>query len=55
MEGLGDILARFPWWAWVAIIVIVGGIIRQVVAMNHKHRERMEMIRQGMDPRDHAQ
>ncbi len=41
-----------PWYAWVAIVVLVGGIIRQIVSMTHKHQERMEMIRQGMDPRN---
>ncbi|MBK8267613.1 MAG: hypothetical protein IPK83_04635 [Planctomycetes bacterium] len=53
MANLANILAAFPWWAWIAVIAILGGLIRQVISMNHKHRERMEMIRQGMDPRDY--
>ncbi|QDV91712.1 hypothetical protein RAS2_28160 [Phycisphaerae bacterium RAS2] len=53
MNGIQQILSAMPWYAWIAVIVLVGGIIRQVVSMSHKHRERMEMIRQGMDPRDY--
>jgi len=52
MDSLRDVLTAIPWWAWIAIIVLVGGLIRQIVSMSHKHKERMEMIRQGIDPRD---
>ena len=45
-------LSGIPWFAWIAIIVLVGGIIRQLVVTSHKHQERMEMIRHGIDPRD---
>jgi hypothetical protein len=51
-EAFWNFLSRIPWYAWIAIVVLVGGIIRQLVSMSHKHAERMEMIRQGMDPRD---
>jgi uncharacterized membrane protein HdeD (DUF308 family) len=53
-EGFWNFLSHIPWYAWIAIVVLVGGIIRQVVSMSHKHQERMEMIRQGIDPRDVA-
>ena len=53
MTGLAEMLRSFPWWAWIPIIAIVGGTVQQIIRMNHKHRERMEMIRQGMDPRDY--
>ncbi len=52
MAGVRDVFTSVPWWAWVAIIGTVGVIIRQLMHMSHKHSERMEMIRQGMDPRD---
>jgi hypothetical protein len=51
-EGFWNFLSGIPWWAWIPIIAIIAGSIRQLVAMSHKHQERMEMIRQGMDPRD---
>lgn len=53
MNGIQQILNAMPWYAWIAVIVLAGGIVRQIVSMSHKHRERMEMIRQGMDPRDY--
>ena len=52
MDGVRDVLTALPWWGWVAIIGTVGIVIRQLVQMSHKHSERIEMIRQGMDPRD---
>jgi hypothetical protein len=51
-ESFWNFLSHIPWFAWIAIVAIVGGVIRQLVSMTHKHQERMEMIRQGMDPRD---
>ncbi len=53
LASVEGVLNAFPWWAWIAIVAVVGETVRQVVKMNHKHRERIEMIRQGMDPRDH--
>lgn len=51
-DSFWDFCRTIPWFAWVAIVVIGGGIIRQIVSMSHKHQERMEMIRQGIDPRN---
>lgn len=51
-DGFWKFASGVPWYAWVAIVAIGGGIIRQIVVMSHKHQERMEMIRHGMDPRD---
>jgi hypothetical protein len=39
-----------PWWAWIAIIAIVMGGIGQILRQRHKHLERMELIRQGINP-----
>lgn len=43
-------LRSIPWWAWIPIVAIVGGILQGTVKMSHRHRERMEMIRQGINP-----
>ena len=51
-EGFWNFLNHIPWFAWIAIAGIVMGGIRAVVSMSHKHQERMEMIRQGMNPYD---
>ena len=47
-------LSTIPWWAWIPILAVVGGTVRSIFAINHKHKERMEMIRNGMDPRDYG-
>jgi hypothetical protein len=39
-----------PWFAWIAIIAIVMGGIGQILRQRNKHVERMEMIRQGINP-----
>lgn len=39
-----------PWYAWIAIVAIVCGAITKMLSMTHEHRERLEMIRQGMNP-----
>jgi hypothetical protein len=47
-------LSFIPWFAWIPIIAIVGGIgsgtITTLVKLSQTHRERMEMIRRGMHP-----
>lgn len=45
-----SLVEAIPWYAWIAIVAIVGGIIVQIVSMQHKHAERMEMLRQGIAP-----
>ena len=45
-----EILNAFPWYAWIAIIAIGGGLIRSFVAGLMHHRERMAMIKAGMHP-----
>jgi len=51
-DSFWNFLNHIPWYAWITIVGIIVGGIRAVVSMSHKHQERMEMIRQGMDPRD---
>jgi hypothetical protein len=43
-----------PWFAWIAIIAIVSGSISSTACAWFKHRERMAMIRQGMNPDENA-
>ncbi len=49
-----EILARLPWVAWVPIVAIICGslvcVVMFVVNAIHRHAERMEMIKQGLDP-----
>jgi hypothetical protein len=44
------LLNAMPWYAWVAIAGMVCGCITGVIKLKDQHRERMEMIRQGMHP-----
>jgi hypothetical protein len=53
-DSVWTVMARIPWWAWIPIIAIIGGTVRSIFSINHKHKERMEMIRNGMDPRDYG-
>ena len=45
-----EVLEVFPWWAWIPIVAMVCGSISGVVKMRYSHLERIEMIRQGMNP-----
>lgn len=47
-----QLLINIPWWAWISIVVIVTGGVTQVVNRHYQHVERMEKIRQGMNPDD---
>jgi hypothetical protein len=51
-ESFWQFCSGIPWFAWIAIVAIIGGTVRQIIVTSHKHQERMEMIRQGMDPRN---
>ncbi len=50
METLEDVLEGIPWYAWIAIIAIIGGTVSSLVRVILRHQERMERIRRGMDP-----
>lgn len=43
-----------PWFAWIPILAIVGGItsgtVTKLIELHHRHKERMAMIRVGMHP-----
>ena len=51
MEGVLGVLNALPWFAWIAIVVIVGGTVRRVQKARHEHAERMALIDEGFDPR----
>ena len=50
MDGGLSILNAIPWYAWIAIVAIVGCNVTKMVEMSHRHRERMSMIQMGMHP-----
>ena len=47
-----NLLSGIPWFAWIAIVAIVSSSIGGIAKMRYKHLERIEMIRQGMNPDD---
>lgn len=40
----------FPWFAWVALAAIFCGTLTSIMKMWLQHRERIAMIRCGIDP-----
>jgi hypothetical protein len=50
MPEVLSFLNAMPWFAWVGIVAIVCGCVTNVIAMSHKHTERMAMIQAGRDP-----
>lgn len=50
MGGIASIIGSIPWFGWIAIIAIVSSAISQCLRWHYQHVERMEMIRQGMNP-----
>ena len=52
LDSFWNFLSRIPWYAWVPILGIIAGAIQQIISRSHRHEERMEMLRHGIDPRD---
>jgi hypothetical protein len=50
MNAVVSILNALPWFAWIAIVAIIGSTVGSVTKMLVTHHERIEMIRQGMNP-----
>jgi hypothetical protein len=50
MSGIVSILNSLPWFAWIAIVAVVCGTIDDLLKRSIKHRERMAMIQQGINP-----
>ncbi len=47
MEILEQVLSSIPWFAWIAIVAILGGTLKSIIQLSHEHDERMERIRLG--------
>jgi hypothetical protein len=45
-----SLLASIPWFGWIAILGIICGSLTGMLKMKFEHAERMEMIRQGINP-----
>jgi hypothetical protein len=45
-----SILEALPWFAWIPIVAILGATITGIVKLGITHRERMAMIRHGINP-----
>jgi hypothetical protein len=43
-------LSGMPWFGWIGLVAILGAFVSGIARMKHAHLERMEMIRQGMNP-----
>ena len=54
MQQTMSILSSMPWYARIAIVAIICGTVSKVIAMSHRHRERMMMIQVGMRPDESA-
>ena len=50
MGTFAEILQGIPWYGWVAIVAILAGATRSIIAQTHSHEQRMEMIKRGLDP-----
>lgn len=58
METVINLLEAIPFWGWIAVTVIGGIAIEGIVKvkrMQIKHTERMEKIKQGIDPGDETE
>jgi hypothetical protein len=52
MDNFWSFRHTIPWFAWVAIVAIVGGCATSVAKVIATHRERMAKIDHGIDPDD---
>lgn len=50
MEPVLSVMNTFPWFAWIAIVAIVCSTIQCLARSSMRHRERLAMIRMGMNP-----
>ena len=45
-------LSGIPWIAWILMVALACSSFSGIMKMRYKHLERIEMIRQGMNPND---
>ena len=50
MEPLVSTMNTIPWFGWIAIVALVCSTIQCMAKSKMRHRERIEMIRMGMNP-----
>jgi pheromone shutdown protein TraB len=54
MNDLNELLTPWPWYAWVAIVAIVGAFsyagVDSALKAWQSHEERMERLRRGLPP-----
>jgi hypothetical protein len=50
MEIINKFVDGMPWYGWVPIVGMVTGGVVSIVLGSLKHAERMERLRQGLDP-----
>ena len=43
-------IATLPWFAWIALAAILGGVLNAALKAWMIHRERMAMIERGFHP-----
>jgi hypothetical protein len=55
MTSAVSVLNAMPWFAWIAIVAIVCGTIGDLLKRSIRHRERMAMIQQGINPDAHTE
>jgi hypothetical protein len=48
--ALQQLVTTMPWYAWVAIVAILGGTVSGIVKLVINHRERMAMLNHGINP-----
>jgi cation transporter-like permease len=44
------LIQHIPWFAWIALAAIASGTLSGIVKMIIVHRERIAMIRHGLNP-----
>lgn len=50
MDEFWKLCQSLPWFVWIPIVAIIGGCAVSIVGCITSHREKMEKIRQGIDP-----
>ncbi len=50
MEHVVSSWSTIPWFAWIAIVAIVCSTLQCLAKSSMRHRERIAMIRMGMNP-----
>jgi hypothetical protein len=52
MSSLVQLASMIPWFAWIPIFAILGGSAISITKIVTDHLERMERIRNGINPEE---